>query len=112
LVRTKRIDVVVEATRNVVADAIVNSEEIARLSPLAANAEVDVANEVTLGEESHQRTNLVGDAATGNEVGKYSRETYIVALCNLHGGCVDRGSEDSTGDGEELSGEHSCKDRG
>ena len=69
MVRTKRIDIVGEATRSGVAGAGVDWEEIAGLSPLAANAEVDVA-EVTLGQENRQRLNLVGHRATGNELGQ------------------------------------------
>ena len=49
MVRTKRIDSVVKAARNVVAGAGVDPEEIAGFSPVDAIAEVDVA-EVNLDE--------------------------------------------------------------
>ena len=67
MVRTKRIDSVFKVARNGVADPGVDSEEIARLGPLDAIAEVDVAD-VTLSEKNRQRLNLVGDTATGNKV--------------------------------------------
>ena len=70
MVRTKRIDSVFKVARNVVADPGVDSEEIAGLGPLDAIAEVDVAD-VTLSEKNRQCLNLVGDTATGNEVGQY-----------------------------------------
>jgi hypothetical protein len=95
----------------VVADAGIDSEEIAGRNPVDANAEVDVAD-VTLGEENHQLLNLIDDTATGNEVRRHkTRGTYTlsVALRYLRRGCVDRGSEDSTSDGEEPSGEHPCE---
>ena len=98
------------ASRNVVADAGVDWEVKAGLDPLVANAKVNAAD-VTLGKENRQRLNLIDDTAAGNEVGRHkTRGTYIlsrsVALRYLHRGCVDRGSEYSAGDGEELSGEH------
>ena len=51
MVRTKRIDIVANAAKNVVAGLVVDFEEITGLNPVAASAEVDAAN---LGEESSQ----------------------------------------------------------
>ena len=96
-----------KAVRKFVAGAVVDWEEFAGLMPPGANAEVDVA-EATLGGENCQRPNLVGDTATGNEVERHKKRGTYIALRYLHRGGVDRGSENSTGDGEELSGEHSC----
>ena len=104
MARTKRIDA---ATNwRVVADFVVDFDVLAGATPPAASAYVDGAN---LCEESSQLLNLIGDTPTGNKVGN-TRGTYSPsALRYLHRGCVDRGGEDSTSDGEELSGEHSCK---